>query len=228
MQSVFLGRIKNLLHADKTCENAAVRIIQNLSTSNYGIKKETTSTTASLDSFNITKHISDLLSPAYGMTEEEKQTYYNKILGKLKSGKKLSPEEMRFLQAEYPELYQQAARVQAMRDGFEVRLKTATSKQKAQEIYADSLSQISDDDPMKEYIVASYQDAMKNFEKSDEYKDLPETEEQTKRENYKKKISMDITVDFDDNEKASQAYCNMSGSFSIHVFSFGTEIRVIL
>lgn len=112
------------------------------------------------------------------MTEEEKESYYNKILGKIKSGKKLTPEEMRFLQAEYPELYQQAARVQAMRDGFEARLKTASSKQKAQEIFANSLSHISDEDPMKEYIIAAYQDAMKNFEKSEDYKELPETEEE--------------------------------------------------
>lgn len=197
MQTIFFGGIKNLLHSDNKSENSAERIMRNLSKSNYGMNK------ARLDSFDVTQNISDLLSPACGMTEEEKESYYNKIMGKLKSGKKLSPEEMRFLQAEYPEMYQQVARVQAMRDGFEVRLKTATSKQKAQEIFADSLSHVSDDDPMKEYIVASYQDAMKNFEKTNEYKELPETEEDVKREEYKKKINMDITIDFSDNEKAS-------------------------
>lgn len=197
MQTIFFGGIKNLLHSDNNSGNSAERIMRNLSKSNYGMSK------ARLDSFDVTQNISDLLSPACGMTEEEKESYYNKIIGKLKSGKKLSPEEMRFLQAEYPEMYQQVARVQAMRDGFEVRLKTATSKQKAQEIFADSLSHVSDDDPMKEYIVASYQDAMKEFEKSDAYKELPETEEQAKHEKYKKKIDMDITVDFNDDEKAS-------------------------
>lgn len=197
MQTIFFGGIKNLLHSDNKSENSAERIMRNLSKSNYGMNK------ARLDSFDVTQNISDLLSPACGMTEEEKESYYNKIMGKLKSGQKLSPEEMRFLQAEYPEMYQQVARVQAMRDGFEVRLKTATSKQKAQEIFADSLSHVSDDDPMKEYIVASYQDAMKNFEKTNEYKELPETEEDVKREEYKKKINMDITIDFSDNEKAS-------------------------
>lgn len=203
MQSIFLGGIKNLLHSDKNSESATARIMQNLSKSNYGLKKSEGSAVTALDSFDVTKHISDLLSPACGMTEEEKQAYFNKIMAKLKSGKKLSPEEMRFLQAEYPVLYQQAARVQAMRDGFEARLKTATSKQKAQEIYADSLSHVSDKDPMKEYIVASYQDAMKEFEKSDEYKELPETEEEAKEERHKKKIDLDITVEFNETEKAS-------------------------
>lgn len=183
MTTLFLGSMKNLLHNNKSSENAVERITNNLSKSNIGLHKSHSASAAdntisSMDSFDITKHISDLLSPACGMTEEEKESYYNKILGKIKSGKKLTLEEMRFLQAEYPELYQQAARVQAMRDGFEARLKTASSKQKAQEIFANSLSHISDEDPMKEYIIAAYQDAMKNFEKSEDYKELPETEEE--------------------------------------------------
>lgn len=212
MQSIFLGGIKNLLHSDKGSEGATVRFMQNLKKSNWGIHAsgsfgsataDTSETTRTMDSFDITKHISELLSPACGMTEAEKQAYFNKIMAKLKSGQKLSPEEMRFLQAEYPAFYQQASRVQAMRDGFEARLKTATSKQKAQEIYADSLSHVADDDPMKEYIVASYQDAMKEFEKADEYKELPETEEEAKEEKQKRKINLDITIEFDDTEKAS-------------------------
>lgn len=208
MAAIFLGGIKNLLHRDNGSENVVTRITNNLGKSNLGLHRAnaisgTQAAASGKDSFDIAQHISDLLSPACGMTEEEKESYYNKIMGKLKSGKKLSPEEMRFLQAEHPEMYQQVARVQAMRDGFETRLKTATSKQKAQEIFADSLSHVADDDPMKEYIVAAYQDAMKNFEKSDEYKELPETEEDAKRDEYKKKFDMDITVDFSDNEKAS-------------------------
>ena len=208
MTSIFLGGIKNLLHGNKTSENTVQRITQNLGKSNLGAHRSnivagTQATASGKDSFDIAQHISDLLSPACGMTEEEKESYFNKIMSKLKTGQKLSAEEMRFLQAEHPEMYQQAARVQAMRDGMETRLKTATSKQNAQEIFADSLSHVADDDPMKEYIVAAYQDAMKNFEKSDEYKELPETEEDAKREEYKKKFDMDITVDFSHNEKAS-------------------------
>jgi len=216
MASIFFGGIKNLLHNNRGSENVVSRITQNLGQSNLGAHRgigspnsPTTGFASSpdknsgMDSFDITKHISDLLSPACGMNEEEKESYFNKIMSKLKSGKKLSAEDMRFLQAEHPELYQQAARVQAMRDGLETRLKTATSKQKAQEIFAASLSHVSDDDPMKEYVVAAYHDAMKNFEKSDDYKELPETEEDAKHEDYKKKIDMDLTVEYDDNEKAS-------------------------
>ena len=175
------------------------RITQNLGKSNLGMHRSA----SGMDSFDIAEHISDLLSPACGMTDEEKESYFNKIMSKLKSGKKLSAEDMRFLQAEHPVLYQQAARVQSMRDGLETRLKTATSKQKAQERYAHSLSHVSDDDPMKEYLVAAYHDAMKNFEGTDEYKELPETEAEAKCEGYNQKFNMDINVDFSDNEKAS-------------------------
>ena len=100
-----------------------------------------------------------------------------KIIAKLKSGKKLTSEEMRFLQAEDPQLYQQAARVQAMRGSLESGLAHSTSKEEAQSVYLDTLTHISEDDPMKEYIIAAYDDAMKEFQKSDQYQSLPETKE---------------------------------------------------
>ena len=101
-------------------------------------------------------------------------------MAKLKSGKRLTAEEMRFLQAENPQLYQQAARVQSMRDSLEARLSSCSSKEEAQQTYADALTHIGRDDPMKEYIVAAYDDAMKDFQKSDAYRSLPETEEDAK------------------------------------------------
>lgn len=189
MTTIFLGGIKNLLQNNKKTEHPVSQITKNLSKSNIGLYKTNTSSTSTssestantsnlMDSFDITKTISDLLSPACGMTEEEKSAYFNKIMAKLKSGKKLSTEEMRFLQAEYPELYQQAARVQAMREGLETRLKACHSKEEAQTMFADALSHVSDDDPMKEAITASYMDAMNEFQKSDEYRELPDTAEE--------------------------------------------------
>lgn len=127
------------------------------------------------------KSISELLSPACGMTEEEKQAYLAKIQAKLKSGKKLTGEEMRFLQAENPVLYQQAARVQSMRESLELRLKHSTSQQNATTIYSDALSMIPEGDPMKEYIIAAYDDAMKEFKKTDEYQSLPHTDKDAEK-----------------------------------------------
>ena len=99
------------------------------------------------------------------MSEEAKNDYLAKIMAKLKSGKKLTPEEMRFLQSENPVLYQQAARVQTMRESLENRMAHAKSREEAAEIYADAIAHISKDDPMKEYLAAAYGDVLKEKEK---------------------------------------------------------------
>lgn len=184
MTTFDLSKLGQALRQNKNHCATTERIMKNLSTSNWG-KCKTSGTQNSvsgskLDTFQITKNISELLSPACGMTDEEKKSYLAKIIAKLKSGKKLTPEEMRFLQAEDPVLYQQAARVQSMRESLETRLAHATSKENATSIYTDALSHISDNDPMKEYLVAAYDDAMKEFKQSSDYQKLPETEKEAK------------------------------------------------
>lgn len=182
MQTLHLNGLNRLLHPDKDKRPAATRFLENLGSSNLGLHKRETSTVSGLDSFSITQNISELLSPACGMTEEEKASYFAKIMAKLKSGKKLTAEEMRFLQAENPILYQQAARIQTMRDSLETRLKHCSSKEEAATIYTDAMSSIAKDDPMKEYIVAAYDDVYQEFRKTDEYQALPETEEDVKND----------------------------------------------
>lgn len=183
MQTFNLRGLNRILHSGQDNRIATERIMNNLGKSNLGLHQKKAAETSELDSFSITQNISELLSPACGMTEEEKSSYMAKIMAKLKSGKRLTAEEMRFLQAENPQLYQQAARVQTMRDSLEARLSSCSSKEAAQTIYADALSHVGDDDPMKEYIVAAYDDAMKEFQKSDAYQSLPDTEEDAKKEN---------------------------------------------
>lgn len=182
MQTLHLTGINKLLHPERDKRSATERIFDHLSHSNIGLNRgeaaaDTGSAASALDSFSVTQNISELLSPACGMSEEEKKAYLAKIIAKLKSGKKLTSEEMRFLQAEDPQLYQQAARVQAMRGSLESGLAHSTSKEEAQSVYLDALNHISEDDPMKEYIIAAYDDAMKEFQKSDQYQSLPETKE---------------------------------------------------
>lgn len=182
MQTLHLEGLRDILHSTKANKTATSHILDNLGKSSIGLYKDAGSTGA-YDSFSITENISELLSPACGMTEEEKEAYLSKIMAKLKSGKKLTAEEMRFLQAENPVLYQQAARVQAMRDSLETRLSHATSKENAVSIYSDAVSHIGENDPMKEYIVAAYDDAMKEFRKTDTYQQLPQTEKDAREKN---------------------------------------------
>ena len=202
MKTFFFGKISNFVQNKNHSEGAVNHVLQNLSHSNVGLQpsgKESYDNTAlsslsALDSFQITKNISELLSPACGMTEDEKNAYFQRILAKLRSGKKLTAEEMRFLQAEHPEFYPQAARVQAMRDGLETRLKCCRSKEAAQTMFANAMDSVSDEDPMKEYLVAAYEDVMKEFKESDAYKELPDTEEEAQKQ--KKKAPLRLSPAF--------------------------------
>lgn len=188
MQTLHLQGLNRILHPDRDKRTQTERILDNLGRSNLGLHKNETSASGGFDSFEITGNISELLSPACGMTDDEKASYLAKIMAKLKSGKKLTAEEMRFLQAENPALYQQAARIQTMRDSLETRLKQSTSKEEAAEIYTNAMSSVSKDDPMKEFIIAAYDDVYKDFQKSEEYQSLPEDAEKKDRTNTKEDL----------------------------------------
>ncbi|MDD6307239.1 MAG: hypothetical protein PUA75_09945 [Clostridiales bacterium] len=172
------------LHPGMDKRSAADRIIENLSTGNLGLNKTsklTSDVKSVMDCFEVTTNISELLSPACGMTEEEKSAYLAHIQAKLKAGKKLTAEEMRFLQAEYPDLYLQAARVQSMRESFERQLKSCKTKEEAANVFSTSMSMVSDSDPMKEAVTAAYEDAYREYKETDKYKSLPENDKE-KRE----------------------------------------------
>ncbi len=149
--------------------------------SNFGLAKKNEDQTkmqGSKDSFSLSQNISELLSPTCAMTEEEKQEYTKKIMAKLKAGKKLTTEEMHYLKDVNPDLYQKAAKVQAMRRALEEQLAHCKTKQEAQEAYMFSTSTVSEQDEMSEYIKAAYKDAYDEFCDSDEYKTLSEDEKE--------------------------------------------------
>ena len=183
MQNLYLGGLKKILHPQTSRKNVLSRALEH---TNYGRTQSTSKSPVgtgptgqvNLDTFAIAQQISEFLSPTYGMTEEQKAAWLEEIRQKLKSGKRLTAEEMRFLQAEDPTFYQQVARIQAMRASFEAQLKQCSSKEAVASTYTTAVSIVSDDDPMKEYIVAAYDDAKKEFEKSDQYQALPRTEEE--------------------------------------------------
>lgn len=170
------------LHPERSKGSPVDQVTQRLSSSNLGISKKsglTAEVHSAMDHFELTTNISELLSPACGMSDEEKSAYLAHIEAKLKAGKKLTAEEMRFLQAEYPDLYLQAARVQSMRESFEQQLKSCRSKEAVENAFSTSMSMVSDKDPMKEAIIAAYQDAYKEFKESGDYQKLPNTEKET-------------------------------------------------
>ena len=101
---------------------------------------------------------------------------------------------MRFLQAVDPQLYMQAARIQAMRDSLEQQLEHCKSKEEAAKVFSDTMSMVSDKDPMKEYIVAAYQDAYNEFQKSRKYQHLPQKSSDDNKSD--SLVALDKTTDF--------------------------------
>ena len=121
-----------------------------------------------------------IFDPTTGMSEEEKKKFVQKLYRKLESGKKLSADEMQYLRKNDPVTYAKAAKVQGLRESLKKQLKSATSKEKAADIYTQAMSRISEDDPARKEIMAAYDDVYKEFRKSDEYKALPNTEKEAK------------------------------------------------
>lgn len=135
------------------------------------------SQTQKLDAFSIQSELMEYLDPTAGLSQEEKKAYEEKIIQKLRSGKKLTPEEMNYLRAKNPQLYVQAARVQAMRENLRNQLENCKSKEEVEKVYGNFTLMISKDDPMKEALVAAYDDEVKEFKKTDKYQALPEKED---------------------------------------------------
>ena len=121
-----------------------------------------------------------IFDPTTGMSEEEKKKFVQKLYRKLESGKKLSADEMQYLRKNDPVTYAKAAKVQVLRESLKKQLKSATSKEKAADIYTQAMSRISEDDPARKEIMAAYDDVYKELRKSDEYKALPNTEKEAK------------------------------------------------
>ncbi|NLL77744.1 MAG: hypothetical protein GX235_10955 [Clostridiales bacterium] len=115
-------------------------------------------------------------------SEGEKERYAARIYAKIRSGQKLTSEELNFLARTDPVMYSKALRAQLMRKSLEERLHACRSKQEAESVYQTAVSGVSEKDPDREIIVAALADAYKEFRESDEYKRLPEkTEEEDKQ-----------------------------------------------
>lgn len=151
-----------------------------------GAVNPTTSKQSNNDSFDIESVMMGYLDPTEGLSEEEKQAYEAKIMQKLRSGKKLTSEEMNYLRVKNPQMYAQAARVQAMRENLKNQLENCRSKEEVEKVYGNSVSRVSKNDPMKEAIVAAYEDVTKEFKKTDKYQALPQKEEDADEKMVKK------------------------------------------
>lgn len=114
-----------------------------------------------------------------------KEKYESRIRMKLEAGKRLTPKEMQYLRQYNPTLYAYAVRVEAKRRTVEERLKHAKSKREVQDIQDDAMYSVGKNDPAREYMIAAVKDAVKEFKETDEYKRLPEKEQEEERRSSK-------------------------------------------
>lgn len=119
--------------------------------------------------------------------EEAKKKLEARIYAKLEAGKPLSQKEMQYLRQYNPALYMQAVRVEQKRKALENQLENAKSKEEVQKISNSTLATVREDDPAKQYMVAAIQETVKEFKESDQYKRLPETEEQAEEKGKSRK-----------------------------------------
>lgn len=138
----------------------------------------------------ITEKIKDMLDPTSGMTDAQKSSYDRKVMNKVYSGKKLSAEEMRYIKIHYPALYPYVERVQIQRQALEERIKHCHSKEEVQDVYSEAMFHISDDDPAKQMLYAAYDDVLKEFKKTSDYQELPETKEDAEKKKQTKKFRL--------------------------------------
>lgn len=110
-------------------------------------------------------------------TEEEKKKLLQKIQRKLESGKKLTGEEMIFLQKNYPDLYFRAKKIEIKRETVEEKLKNCKSKEEVQDVIDEEIGIIPEKDPDKLYLLKAIEEVAKEFKNTSDYKKLPEKAE---------------------------------------------------
>lgn len=135
------------------------------------------------------------------MSEEKKKNIENRILSKLKMGKKLTAGEMEYLRKYNTTLYYRALRIQKMAEAVKEQIKHAKSKEEVDRIVAQNMEGISDKDPDKECIVAAINEVANKFKQTDAYKRLPNTDEEAQK---RKKSGAKAEIDFDNDDEDSK------------------------
>lgn len=132
--------------------------------------------------------IEALVDPANGMEEEERANYEQKIVQKLKTGRRLTSEELNYLRIHNPELYQSAVRVETARKALREKLKNCKSKEEVQQVVSAQMESLKamEKDPDIEYLSAMVKKEIEDFQKSSDYARLPKTREEGKKKVSKK------------------------------------------
>lgn len=180
--------------------------IQSVTKLKNDLSNEKKTTEKSENAKNITaeiwkKALNDILDPTSKMSEEDEKEYHNKILRKLRQGRRLTTAEKNYLQIHDPQMYKVALRVEMCRKRFIEQAKHCKSKEELQTLVSNNMS-VSDKDPMKGYIQAAISFEAQNIRKTPQYAALPDTnreaEEKRKKGKKIKKLKIDEEKEKDD------------------------------
>ena len=127
---------------------------------------------------NLTDVVRKLQEESSPSEKQDDSKMMEKIQAKIKRGKKLTSKEETYLKEHNPELYQQYLRIRRMAEALEHRLENAQSKEEVNDIIFQSINSVSDKDPYKAAIVAAMDEVIKEYKKSDGYKNLPSSDEE--------------------------------------------------
>jgi len=162
----------------------------------------------------IVEQIKDKICGTDFQNETERIKFQEKIERKIKSGAKLSQKEMNYLRRYNPYLYQHMIRVQQKREALKEQLKHCRTKEEAHQAMSAAFSSISDEDPVREAMVAAVANVSEQYRSSDTYKNLPNTREDLKKlQNQKRTLSDPFKQDEEDAGDGSQ-YAEVSYNFN--------------
>ena len=135
--------------------------------------------------------IEALVDPTSGMDEPQRAEYEQKIMQKLKSGRKLTQEELDYLRIHNPEMYKIAVRVETERKVLKTKLNNCKSKEEVQQVVSIQMEVLKamKGDPAQPYMTAMVSKEIQDFKKTSEYARLPEKEEEGKKKTGEEKIS---------------------------------------
>lgn len=146
------------------------------------------------------KALDGLMDPVYGMSDEEKAAYRNRVMAKLKDGKDLTAEEMNYLKLHDPDMYRTAMRVKNKKELLKEQLKRCRTKAQVNMLIGQVISAVSKEDPDRQYLVAGLRYIAEKFKKSSRYARLPETEEEITKKKKKELLFLPEEKDSSDEE----------------------------
>ena len=119
--------------------------------------------------------IENVIDPTSGMDEAARKNYESKIEQKLKTGKRLTAEELNYLKVHNPELYRTAMRVELSRKALKEQLKNCRSKEEVQQVVSLQMERVSamQKEPDKQYMAAMVNHEVDTFKKTSHYARLP-------------------------------------------------------